>query len=90
LEKLMTFMNYKNKKSFRELYIHPLLQNELIRRTIPDNLNDPKQEYVITRKGRLFLGGFPTAWPGQAGTKKCLACREIPNYKSQNTNNAPV
>ena len=61
LEKLMTFMNYKNKKSFRELYIHPLLQNELIRRTIPDNLNDPKQEYVITRKGRLFLGGFPTA-----------------------------
>jgi predicted transcriptional regulator len=61
LEKLMTFMNYKNKKSFRELYIHPLMQNELIKRTIPDNLNDPKQEYVITRKGRLFLGGFPTA-----------------------------
>ena len=57
----MTFMNYKNKKSFRELYIHPLMQTELIRRTIPDNLNDPKQEYVITRKGRLFLGGFHTA-----------------------------
>jgi ATP-dependent DNA helicase RecG len=60
LEKLMTFMNYKNKKSFRELYLHPLMQNELIKRTIPDNINDPKQEYIITRKGRLFLGGFPT------------------------------
>jgi ATP-dependent DNA helicase RecG len=59
LEKLMSFINYKNKKSFRELYLQPLLQNSLIKRTIPENLNDPNQEYAITRKGRLFLGGFP-------------------------------
>jgi hypothetical protein len=25
-------------------------------------------------------------WPGQAGTKKTLACREIPKHKSQITN----
>ena len=58
LENLMTIMDYKNKKSFRELYLLPLMQNELIRRTIQDKPKAPNQKYTITKKGRLFLGGF--------------------------------
>ncbi len=58
LDDLMAFMEYKNKKSFRELYLQPLMQNELIQRTIPDKPNAPNQQYAITKKGRLFLGGF--------------------------------
>jgi hypothetical protein len=58
MEQLMIFMNYKNRKTFRELYMHPLMQNNLIKRTIPEKPNAPNQMYLITRKGRLFLGGF--------------------------------
>jgi len=58
MEQLMKFMNYKNRKSFNELYMHPLIQNEFIKRTIPGKLKDPNQMYMITKKGRLFLGGF--------------------------------
>lgn len=58
MDKLMVFMDYKNRKSFRELYLHPLIQNDLIKRTIPDKPKAPNQKLTITRKGRLFLGGF--------------------------------
>lgn len=58
MDALMAFMNYKNRKAFKDIYLQPLIQNELIKRTVPDQPNDPNQKYVITRKGRLFLGGF--------------------------------
>jgi predicted transcriptional regulator len=58
MDKLMTFMNYKNRKTFKELYMQPLIQNGLIESTIREKPNDPNQKYIITRKGRLFLGGF--------------------------------
>lgn len=58
MENLLVFMDYKNRKSFRELYLKPLLQNELVRRTIPDKPKAPNQKYSITRKGRFYLGGF--------------------------------
>ncbi|MDZ7762804.1 MAG: hypothetical protein U5K00_00030 [Melioribacteraceae bacterium] len=32
-------------------------QAELIRKTIPENPNDPEQKYIITEKGKLFLAG---------------------------------
>jgi len=58
MDNLMVFMDYKNRKSFRELYLHPLIQNDLIKRTIPDKPKAPNQKLTITRKGRLFLGGY--------------------------------
>jgi ATP-dependent DNA helicase RecG len=58
MDKLMTFMNYKNRKTFNELYMQPLIQNGLIERTIREKPNDPNQKYIATRKGQLFLGGF--------------------------------
>ena len=58
MEQLMKFMDYKNRKSFNELYMRPLMHIEFIKRTIPGKPNDPNQMYMITKKGRLFLGGF--------------------------------
>ena len=57
LEKMMDWIGYKNRKTFRENYLEPLQQAELIVKTNPDNPNDPEQKYVITEKGKLFLSG---------------------------------
>lgn len=57
LEKMMEWIGYKNRKTFRENYLEPLQQVELVAKTNPDNPNDPEQKYVITEKGKLFLSG---------------------------------
>ncbi len=53
----MNWMEYKNRKTFRDNYIEPLQQVQFIRKTNPDNPNDPEQKYIITEKGKLFLAG---------------------------------
>ena len=58
MDALMQQLAYENRKSFRDLYMNPLREEGLLERTIPDKPNDPNQRYVITRKGRLLLGGF--------------------------------
>ncbi len=58
MDTLMQRLAYENRKSFRDLYMNPLREEGLLRRTIPDKPNDPHQQYVITEKGRLMLGGF--------------------------------
>lgn len=58
IEKLMEWMAYKKRQSFRELYLIPLQQAGLIRKTNPDKRNDPGQQYVITEEGKAFLGGI--------------------------------
>lgn len=58
LDDLMEFMDFKSKRSFRDIYLVPLIQSELINKTIPDKPNDPNQQYSITKRGKLFLGGF--------------------------------
>lgn len=58
MEQLMNFMQYKNRKTFRDLYINPLLISDLVKRTIPEKPRDPNQRYVISEKGKYFLGGF--------------------------------
>jgi ATP-dependent DNA helicase RecG len=57
LEELAAILEYKSKERFRDDYVKPLKDNQLIRYTIPDNPNDPNQAYVITQKGRDFIGG---------------------------------
>jgi predicted transcriptional regulator len=54
---LMEVFEYKNEKSFRENYIKPLRSAKLIQQTIPDNPTDPANKYVLTEKGKHFLGG---------------------------------
>jgi ATP-dependent DNA helicase RecG len=58
LELIMKTLAYKNRKTFRDNYLTPLVQSQLLTKTNPENPNDPEQKYVITEKGKLFLGGI--------------------------------
>lgn len=55
LEGLMEALDYKNRKTFRDNYLNPLQEAELIQKTNPENPSDPEQKYRITEKGKLFL-----------------------------------
>jgi ATP-dependent DNA helicase RecG len=58
LDLIMKTLNYKNRKTFRDNYLTPLEQTQLLIKTNPENPNDPEQKYVITEAGKLFLGGI--------------------------------
>lgn len=57
LEGLATTLGYKSKERYRDDYVKPLKDNHLIAYTIPDKPNDPNQAYVITQRGKDFIGG---------------------------------
>jgi ATP-dependent DNA helicase RecG len=57
IEKLMQWMNYKNRPVFRSNYLIPLQKSGLIAMTNPQKPNDPEQKYKLTEKGKLFLSG---------------------------------
>ncbi|HVU56717.1 MAG TPA: RNA-binding domain-containing protein [Puia sp.] len=59
LSDLMLYLDYKNRKTFRENYMKPLEQLQWIVRTNPDSPFTPDQKYRITEKGKEFLGGRP-------------------------------
>ena len=56
-EEMMNYIGYANKKSFTDLYLKPLLQGQLIKRTHEENLTASNQKYYLTEKGKYFLGG---------------------------------
>ena len=58
LAQLMESIGYNNRQKFRELYLLPLIEDGLVAYTIPDKPTSEKQQYVMTEKGRRFLGGF--------------------------------
>jgi ATP-dependent DNA helicase RecG len=58
LDNLVEILGFNSKNSYRDDYIKPLKDNGLIVLTIPDNPNDPEQKYVISEKGKMFLGGM--------------------------------
>lgn len=58
LDELLDWFEYANRKSFRDSYLEPLQQEGLIAKTNPDKPSDPEQRYVITEKGKAFLGGL--------------------------------
>jgi len=57
LEELAATLCYKSKERYRDDYVKPLKDNHLISYTIPDNPNAPNQAYVITQRGKNFIGG---------------------------------
>ncbi len=57
LSELMQFLEYANRKTFRDNYLSPLRKVGFIELTIPDNINDPEQKYKLTESGRAFLAG---------------------------------
>jgi len=59
LEELATKLMYRSKERYRDDYLKPLKDNNLISYTIPEKTNDPNQAYIITEKGKSFLVGSP-------------------------------
>lgn len=57
LSDLMQYLDYKNRKTFRDNYLKPLEQLQWIARTNPDTPFSPDQKYQLTEIGKEFLGG---------------------------------
>lgn len=57
-EALQSALELQDRKSFRERYLKPALDDELIERTIPDKPNSRLQKYRLTDKGRRWLQQF--------------------------------
>lgn len=55
LTEIMKKMNWKNRTKFRNKFIIPLLENQLIQLTVPDKPRSPNQKYFTTDKGKNLL-----------------------------------
>ncbi len=58
IDDLLTVLKFNSRDRFRELYLTPLRQSGIIEQTIRDKPNSPDQKYMLTEKGKMFLGGF--------------------------------
>jgi predicted HTH transcriptional regulator len=52
---LRNILNIKHRPTFRDNYLHPALDAELIEMTIPEKPSSRLQKYRLTPKGRAFL-----------------------------------
>ncbi len=48
---LLEYMGWKDRTKFRRRFVSPLLEKNLIKRTIPEKPSSSKQKYLITEKG---------------------------------------
>ncbi len=55
VKEMMAFLGLKHRETFLNNYLHPLLRQGLIARTIPDKPKSPKQRYITTPKGLQIL-----------------------------------
>ncbi len=51
----MEMLSWSNRTKFRNKYIKPFLETELISMTIPEKPNSSKQQYYLTAKGKAAL-----------------------------------
>jgi len=58
LSDLAEKLGYSRRDKFKEMYVKPLMKDGLLAYTVPDKPTSSRQKYIITEKGRLFLGGF--------------------------------
>jgi hypothetical protein len=58
IEEMKQLMSFGSRDKLRELYLNPLRKEDVIETTLKDKPNSPEQKYVLTEKGRMFLGGF--------------------------------
>lgn len=56
LDELANALGYRSRERYRDDYVKPLKDNKLIQYTL-EQANDPNQQYTITNRGKLFLGG---------------------------------
>ena len=50
-KEIMAFLDMKHRETFMKNYIHPMIQEGLIKFTIPDKPRSPQQKYVVTASG---------------------------------------
>ena len=55
IQELMAVMGLKNRSKFREKYVTPLLEEDILVMTIPDKPTSSRQQYCLTEKGRGLL-----------------------------------
>jgi ATP-dependent DNA helicase RecG len=58
IEEMKQIMSFGSRDKLRELYLNPLRKEGVIETTLRDKPNSPEQKYILTEKGRMFLGGF--------------------------------
>lgn len=51
----MDEMEWSDRTKFRRKFIHPLIKENLLAMTIPENPNTPYQKYITTKKGNELL-----------------------------------
>jgi predicted transcriptional regulator len=51
----MELAKWKDRTKFRNKYVKPLIELELLEQTIPDKPRSSNQEYFLTVKGVAFL-----------------------------------
>jgi len=58
---MLVHMGLKDRETFMDNYLHPLLEDKLIAMTDPDSPQSPKQKYVATPSvlNKLAAGTLP-------------------------------
>jgi ATP-dependent DNA helicase RecG len=51
----MTVMEWKDRSKFREKYVTPLLEENVLAMTIPRKPTSSRQQYILTEKGQRLL-----------------------------------
>jgi ATP-dependent DNA helicase RecG len=55
IHEIMELMNWKDRSKFRNKYIRPLLNENLVNMTEPSAPNSPKQKYFTSNNGKNLL-----------------------------------
>jgi len=59
IKQIMTELGWKNRTKFRNKFINPLLETGIICMTDPKDVNNPKQQYYLSERGKLLLSENP-------------------------------
>jgi predicted HTH transcriptional regulator len=55
MKEIMSELGWKDRTKFRNKYINPLLDTGILCMTDPEDVNNPKQQYYISEKGKILL-----------------------------------
>ena len=60
IQSIMELVHRKDRTKFRKRYINPLVDFDVLRRTVPDKPRSPMQKYLLTKRGAAFLDRLRT------------------------------